>query len=330
MPSRISPEAAISEALREEVRSGRAALERKLAICTEAATLPPEDRVETLCILAADSDPVVREEAAGILLTQPLKYVLAALARRDAAPEMFAYCAAEFPRRPGVADALAQNSTCPIEVLRPVLRYLSVTGVQDLFEDLDRLSTSPNLVAELIASSVINGEQRGQLEELQREELESADAFAEAAEEVEPDRAKRETLLQKLSRLRVVDRVQLALKGGRDERVLLIRDPCKVVQRAVLQSPQLSEQEVESFAKMATISEETLRLISNSRKFRKNYTIVRSLIFNPKTPLEVTLHLLPHIKALDLKLLTTSKNIADTLRTAANRLARQRASDRGK
>ena len=48
-----------------------------------------------------------------MLLTQPLKSVLAALARQGAAPEMFAYCAAEFPRRPGVADALAQNSTAP-------------------------------------------------------------------------------------------------------------------------------------------------------------------------------------------------------------------------
>jgi hypothetical protein len=242
---------------------------------------------------------------------------------------MFAYCAAEFPRRPGVADALAQNATCPIEVLRPVIRYLSVTGVQDLFEDLDRLSTSPNLVAELIASSVINADQRSQLQDLQRTDYEPISAFAEAAEEAEPDVAKRETLLQKLSRLRVVDRVQLALKGGRDERVLLIRDPCKVVQRAVLQSPQLSEQEVESFAKMATLSDETLRLIANNRKFRKNYVILRALIFNPKSPLEVTLHLLPMIKPVDVKLLSTSKNIADTLRTAANRLIRQRTADRG-
>jgi hypothetical protein len=285
--------------------------------------------METLCILAADSDSAVRDRAADILLTQPLKYVISALARPNAAAEMFAYCAAEFPRRPGVADALAQNSTCPIEVLRPVIRYLSVTGVQDLFEDLDRLSTSPNLVAELIASSVINPDQRGQLQELQKTELEPISAFAEAAEEAEPDKAKRETLLQKLSRLRVVDRVQLALKGGRGERVLLIRDPCKVVQRAVLQSPQLSEQEVESFAKMATLSDETLRLIANNRKFRKNYVILRALIFNPKSPLEVTLHLLPLIKAVDVKLLTTSKNIPDTLRTAATRLMRQRSAERG-
>jgi hypothetical protein len=314
--------------LREEIRSGLAAQERKLAICSGAASLEPEDRIETLCILAADSDPAVREKAAGVLQSQPLKNVLAALARPGAAPEMFAYCAAEYPRRPGVADALAQNSTCPIEVLRPVIRYLSVTAIQELFEDLDRMSTSPILVAELIASPVINAEQRTLLQELQRAEPEPVEAFKEAMEAAEPDQAKRETLLQKLSRLRVVERVQLALKGGRGERLLLIRDPCKVVQRAVLQSPQLSEQEVESFANMASLTDETLRLIAGNRKFRKNYTILRALMFNPKTPLEVTLHLLPHMKPTDLKFLTGNKNVADTLRTAAMRLQRQRSAQR--
>ena len=314
--------------MREEIRSGSAALERKLAICAEAASLAPEDRIEPLCMLAADTDPAVREKAAGILLTQPLKNVLVALARPGAAPELFAYCAAEFPRRPGIADAIALNRTCPIETLRPVIRFLSVTAIQDLFEDLDRLSTSPILVAEIIASAVINADQRAQLLELQRAEPEAIDAFKDAAEAAEPDKAKRETLLQKLARMRVVERVQLALKGGRDERLLLIRDPCKVVQRAVLQSPQLSEQEVEGFANMATLTDETLRLIANNRKYRKNYTILRALMFNPKTPLEVTLHLLPHLKANDVKFLSTNKNVSDTLRTASARLQRQRTTQR--
>src|ERR1700688_88422 len=320
--------AAISAEVREEIRSGRATQERKVAICAGAASYAPEDRIEILALLAADPDKIVRESAAATLRTQPLPNVIAALARTDAAPEMFAYCAAEFPRRPGVADALAQNTTCPIEVLRPVIHYLSVTTVQELFEDLDRLSTSPHLVAELIASTVINAEQRTLLVELQRAEPEPVEAFVEAAEAAEPDKAKRETLLQKLGRMRVVERVQRALKGGRDERLLLIRDPCKVVQRAVLQSPQLSEQEVESFAGMASLTDETLRLIANNRKFRKNYAILRGLMFNPKTPLEVTLHLLPHVKPLDLKFLSTNKNVADTLRTAATRLQRQRSVQR--
>ena len=313
----------------EEIRSGRTAQERKLAICSEAAALTPEDRVETLCILAADSDAAVREKAAGVLGTQPLKNVLTALARPGGAPEMFAYCAAEFPRRPGVADALAQNSTCPIEILRPVIRFLSASAIQELFEDLDRLSTSPTLVVALIACEVINADQRLMLLELQRTEPEPVEAFIEATEAAEPDQAKRETLLQKLARLRVVERVQLALKGGRGERLLLIRDPCKVVQRAVLQSPQLSEQEVEAFANMASLTDETLRLIAGNRKYRKNYTILRALMFNPKTPLEVTLHLLPHMRPQEIKFLTTNKNVADTLRTAAMRLQRQRSAERG-
>src|SRR5258707_7901072 len=80
-------EAEISTALREEIRSDRATPERKLAICVEAASLAPEDRIEPLCILAADSDAAVREKAAGVLQTQTVKNVLAALARPGGAPE---------------------------------------------------------------------------------------------------------------------------------------------------------------------------------------------------------------------------------------------------
>jgi hypothetical protein len=314
--------------VREEIRSGRSTQERKIAICIDAASLPPEERIEILTLLAADSDEIVREQAAGTLLTQPLANVMAALARTDAAPEMFAYCAAEFPRRPGVADALAKNPTCPIEVLRPVVRYLSVTAVQDLFEDLDRLSTSPALVAALVESSVVNAEQRDQLVELQRVEPEGIEAFLEAAEIAEPDAAKRETLLQKISHLRVVERVQMAMKGTREARGVLIRDNCKVVQRAVLLSPQLTAREVESFAGMTSLTDETLRLIASLRKFKKNYTVTKALINNPKTPLQVSLHLLPIITPQDLKILTTNKNVPDTLRASANRLQRQRSSQR--
>ena len=314
--------------MREEILSGRATRERKLAIATGSLSLTVEERVEFLAVLAADLDETIRERAAGVLLTQPLATVLAALARRGAAPQMFAYCAAEFSRRPGVADALARNLSCPIEVLRPVVRYLSVAAVQELFEDLDRLSTSEALVAALLASEVVTVEQKKQLLELQRQEFDPVEAFEEAAKAVEPDGAKRETLLQKLSRMRVVERVQLAIKGGRDARILLVRDTCKVVQRAVLQSPQLSDRDVEGFAAMASLSDETLRLIAANKKYRKNYMVTKALINNPKTPLEVTLHLLPTINAQDLKLLTTNRNIPETLRTASIRLQRQRTATR--
>jgi hypothetical protein len=109
---------------------------------------------------------------------------------------------------------------------------------------------------------------------------------------------------------------------------MLIRDSCRVVQRAVLQSPQLTGREVEGFAAMTSLSDDTLRLIAGNRKFRKNYTVTRALVNNPKTPLEISLHLLPTVTPQDLKLLTTNKNVPDTLRTSASRLLRKRSEER--
>ena len=75
---------------------------------------------------------------------------------------------------------------------------------------------------------------------------------------------------------------------------------------------------------MANLSEEVLRLIGKNRNFIKNYTIVKNLMNNPKSPLDITLHMLPTLTEKDLKMLTTNKNIPDTLRAMANRLQRQR------
>jgi hypothetical protein len=75
---------------------------------------------------------------------------------------------------------------------------------------------------------------------------------------------------------------------------------------------------------MASLSDDVLRLIAMNRNFIRNYTVIRNLVSNPKTPLDVSLHLLPNITSTDLKTLTLNKNIPDTLRTAAVRLNRQR------
>ena len=104
----------------------------------------------------------------------------------------------------------------------------------------------------------------------------------------------------------------------------LIRDSNKVVQRAVLQSPRLTDQEVESFAAMSSLTDEILRLIAGNRAFRKNYTMIRNLMNNSKTPLDVTLHMLPSLNAVDLKKLSNNKNVPETLRTSATKLIRTR------
>jgi hypothetical protein len=101
-----------------------------------------------------------------------------------------------------------------------------------------------------------------------------------------------------------------------------------VVQRAVLQSSRITDREVESFAAMASLSDEILRLIATHRNFRRNYTVVRNLVNNPKTPLDISLHLLKQIKITDLKALTMNRNIPEVLRNSSLRLNRQRTEKR--
>jgi hypothetical protein len=191
-------------------------------------------------------------------------------------------------------------------------------------DELERVSESPALAAALEHSSSITADQKHQLHELLGSAMDEA-TLAEAAAEAEPDIAKRQTLIMRLAKMGVSERVQFAMKGGSEARRTLIRDSNKVVQRAVLQSPRLTDQEVEAFATMTSLTDEILRLIAGNRKFRKNYAVVRNLLNNPKTPLDVSLHMLPMCNVMDLKKLTTNKNVPETLRSTALKLQRTRA-----
>ncbi len=308
----------------EDLRHDRAPRERKLAVCSTGAHLPPADRAEILAVLAGDVDEMVAERAGEALLSQPLESFLAALKREHAVPAFFAYVAKNLADKPGVGDAMIQNKNCPADSLVPVVKHLSAMGIQALMDDLDRVSSSHALAAAIEHSPAATLEQKNLLHELRGTTVDEA-ALAEAAAEAEPDTAKRQTLLQRLAKMTVAQRVQFAIKGGSEARRTLIRDSNKVVQRAVLQSPRLTDQDVEAFASMSTLTDEILRLIANNRKFRKNYVVVRNLLNNPKTPLDVSLHMLPIINAMDLKKLATNKNIPETLRTTAGKLQRQRS-----
>lgn len=313
----------------EDLRHGRATRERKLAICAGGAHLAAADRAEILAVLVGDPDEMVSARAQDAALSQPIESFVEAIRREQALPALLSYAAKNLSDKPGVCDAMVQNKNCPAEYLVPVVRYLSTIGIQSLLEELDRVSESPALASALEQSSSVTIEQRNQLKELHGpgNPIDEA-ALAEAAAAVESDLARRQTLIQRLAKMTVAQRVQFAMKGGSEARRTLIRDNNKVVQRAVLQSPRLTDQEVEAFASMSSLTDEILRNIANNRNFRKNYTVVRNLINNPKTPIDVTLHMLPILNAIDLKRLTTNKNVPETLRTTASKLQRTRTESR--
>jgi hypothetical protein len=122
-----------------------------------------------------------------------------------------------------------------------------------------------------------------------------------------------------LSTLPVVERMKLAMRGTREQRSQLIRDSNKLVAVAVLSSPKLNESEVETFARMANLAEDILRIIAMNRAWVKNYTIVAALTRNPKTPLAQSMSFLQRLNERDLKALSIDRNVPESLRLAARK-----------
>lgn len=133
-----------------------------------------------------------------------------------------------------------------------------------------------------------------------------------------------EGLLVRLARMNPPQRVQAALRGGRDERLLLIRDSNRVVWRAVLESPRLSESDVELIAAMRNVHEDVLRHVAGQRRFLRSLTIIRNLVNNPRTPQDVSLALLKHLFSFDLHFVERNRMISEVVRRQAAKLLQQK------
>ena len=142
--------------------------------------------------------------------------------------------------------------------------------------------------------------------------------------ETEPDEADgdsdtQESATARIAKMGFTERLKAAVKGSREMRAILIRDPNKMISAAVLSSPKLTENEIEGFARMASLSEEVLRVIGNNRQWTKSYKVVLGLTKNPKTPLAMALNFMTRLNAADLKTVSVDRNVPEGLRVAARK-----------
>jgi len=128
-----------------------------------------------------------------------------------------------------------------------------------------------------------------------------------------------QSVTQRLAAMNVPQRLKRATKGSREERSILIRDPNKMIAVAVLSSPKLTTTEVEAIARMANVSDEILRIIAMNRAWMKNYNVIWALTKNPKTPVGLSMNLLPRLAEKDLRTLSTDRNVPDVLRITARK-----------
>ncbi len=148
---------------------------------------------------------------------------------------------------------------------------------------------------------------------------------AELAPETATPKAEAElSIFQLVQRMNVAEKVKFAFRADKEGRALLLKETSKLVVMAVLNSPKMTEQEIEAVAKSRNISEEILRVIARKREWIGNYAIRLGLVGNPKTPLAIAMSHMASLRTRDLGFLAKDRGVPEAVRIAAQRLVRAR------
>ena len=218
-------------------------------------------------------------------------------------------------RSPAILDALLANPAISPDIYRRVMETR-----EEFFEKKARAEERAAAMAEYAMSE----EEKNQFADL----LDAA-MFADAApvqQQTLPELPPTETDNEKVSvwhkifHMTVSEKVQCAIKGGRIERSILVRERNKLIVSAVVRSPRITEQEIETMAGMRNIDDEALRVIGVSRHWMSKYPIMSALVRNPKAPVGVVLPLINRLTLRDLKGLSSDKGVPEAVRQQARKL----------
>jgi hypothetical protein len=155
-----------------------------------------------------------------------------------------------------------------------------------------------------------------------QEALAADDDDAEAverdpADDSEKVKEKNLPLAMRIARLPKAKKIRLATIGNASARALLVRDSDRQVAMAAIHSPGIQVNEVAAIAQSRQVSSDVLAVIGKKREWLSSYDVKRSLVFNPKTPLQVALGFVAHLHDADLRTLSRSRNVPPPLKSAA-------------
>jgi len=243
------------------------------------------EQLGILIILLEDADPEIRATADATLARIPDESLKAFLARSDVPI--------------GIREFFADRGVFPAEI--PAIEA-----------DEPLIDVEPPAEEERAEETAANDGNGAAVE--QATAVEQGGSDGERASDERPD-----GVVQQIAQMGFSERLRAAVKGSREMRAILIRDPNKMISAAVMSSPKLTEQEVEGFARMANVGEDVLRIIGGNRAWLKNYGIVVGLTKNPKTPVAMSLNLMARLNARDLQMLSIDRNVPEPLRIAARK-----------
>ncbi len=144
-----------------------------------------------------------------------------------------------------------------------------------------------------------------------------------------PAEKKKLNVTQIIMKMKPAQKIKLALTGAKDARSILIRESSKTVSLSVLSNPRLTIGEVESFAKSQNLSEDVIRKIGTNAEWTRKNTIAAALVFNPKTPVTISIGFMSRMTERDLSILEKSKGIAEAVRRSARHMLAKKKIGKG-
>jgi len=120
----------------------------------------------------------------------------------------------------------------------------------------------------------------------------------------------------KIATMTVSQKIRTATLGNAAARLLLVRDPNRLVATAAIKSPLMRENEATQISASRSVSEDVLRQIALNREFMRSYQVKLNLVLNPRTPLTFSTRLIPHLRESDLRNMAKSKNVGSAVSQA--------------
>ena len=100
----------------------------------------------------------------------------------------------------------------------------------------------------------------------------------------------------------------------------MIREPNKLVQRAVIRSPAVNDNEAMGYAKYRSLPDEIIAYIASNRQWTKSYQMKLSLVKNPKCPMANAMTFMRMLRSNDLRLLSRDKNVSPAIQKMSKML----------
>ncbi|BAI80557.1 hypothetical protein DEFDS_1088 [Deferribacter desulfuricans SSM1] len=182
------------------------------------------------------------------------------------------------------------------------------------------------LLFELKEKEVSKDKAENEAQEKEETENESKDNLFIALDKFEEkvDEKIEESLYSRILKMSVPEKIKLALKGNKSARNILIKDSNKQIALSVLKNPRITMEEIDMVTKNKTTPDFILREIARSNSWIKDYQIIKNLVFNPKTPLDVSIHFINRLYLKDLEYLSKSKEVPNVVQAQAYRLVQQK------